>query len=265
MKTMRLAILPWLWMASPVLLYADAPGDLVTDRPDYTESSQVVLPGWVQIESGLAFETSQSQDRHAISFGNPLLRVGLIRKLELRIGADGVMYQRAGEERSGGFSDMDFGVKYKFMEESRLRPAMSVIAAISTPVGHSSFSSGAYEPVIKLTWEKEMTGGFSAAGNFNWSALSADGGRLHQRVASLSIGHALGRGFDGFWEVYGYSAEERGGGSAYMFASGLIHGIGKNAQWDVSLNRRMGAQGPDWVVSAGFVTRAPWSLRLHPR
>jgi hypothetical protein len=256
---MTLLVFPWL-LASGVLLSADTPGELVTDRPDFTESSQVVPPGWVQIESGLAFETRQVENRRSIAFGTPLLRVGLMRKLELRIGADGAMYQRLGEERSGGFSDVDFGVKYKFMEEGRTRPAMSIIAAFSTPIGHPSFSSGAYEPVIKLTWEKDVIAGFSAAGNLNWSALSAEGGRLHQRVASLSIGHGLGRGFSGFWEVYGFTAEERGGGNAYMFASGLIRGIGKNAQWDVNVHRRMGTNGPDWIVSAGFVARMPWSL-----
>ena len=256
---MRLFVLPWL-LASGVLLSADTPGELVTDRPDFTESSQIVPPGWVQIESGIALETSNGENRQSIAFGTPLLRVGLMRKLELRIGADGAMYQRLGDEHSGGFGDVDFGVKYKFMEEGRIRPAMSVIAAVSTPIGHPSFSSGAYEPVIKLTWEKDVIAGFSAAGNFNWSALSADGGRLHQRVASLSIGHGLGRGFSGFWEVYGYTSEVRGGGNTYMFASGLTRGIGKNAQWDFNVHRRMGMQGPDWIVSAGFVARVPWSL-----
>jgi hypothetical protein len=259
MGRMRLLVFPWL-LASGVLLSADTPGELVTDRPDFTESSQVVPRGWVQIESGLALETSNAENRHSIAFGTPLIRVGLIRKLELRIGADGAMYQRLGDERSGGFSDMDFGVKYKFMEEGRFRPAMSAIAAISTPIGQSTFSSGAYEPAIKLTWEKDVIAGFSAAGNFNWSALAVEGGRLHQRVASLSIGHGLGRGFSGFWEVYGFTAEERGRESAYMFASGLIRAVGKNAQWDVNVHRRMGAQGPDWIVSAGFVARMPWSL-----
>lgn len=262
---MRLVVFPSLLVATGILLHADIPGELVTDRPDFTESSQVVPRGWVQIESGLALETSQAENRRTIAFGTPLLRVGIIRKLEFRIGADGLIYERVGEERSCGLSDLDFGVKYQLLQEGRRRPVMSVIVAVSTPVGHSSFSSGAYEPVLKLTWAKDLAAGFSAAGNFNWSALSVDGGQLHQRVASLSIGHGLGRGFNGFWEVYGYTAEERGGGNAYIFASGLTRGIGKNAQWDVSVNRRMGTQGPDWVVSAGFVTRAPWSLRLRPR
>lgn len=264
METMLRVFLSLL-IATAVSLFADTPGELVTDRPDFTESSQVVPRGWVQIESGLALETSQAGNRRTISFGTPLFRIGLIRKLELRIGSDGLISQRLGEERSGGIGDLDFGVKYQLLEEGRRRPAISVIAAVTTPTGHLSFTSGAYEPVIKLTWEKDGIAGFSAAGNFNWSVLSAEGGRLHQGVASLSIGHGLGRGFNGFWEVYGYTAEERGGGNAYMFASGLIRGIGKNAQWDVSVNRRMGMQGPDWVVSAGFVTRAPWSMFFNPR
>ena len=259
MGRVTLRILPWL-LASGVLLCADTPGELVTDRPDFTESSQVIPRGWVQIESGLALESSDAQNRHTMAFGTPLLRVGLIRKLELRIGADGAMYQRLDQERSSGFSDVDFGVKYKFMQEGRWRPAMSVIAAVSTPIGHPNFSSGAYEPGIKLTWEKDVAAGFSASGNLNWNALSVEGGRLHQRVASLSIGHGLGRGFSGFWEVYGSTAEERGGGNAYMFASGLIRAVGKNAQWDVNVHRRVAAQGPDWIVSVGFVARMPWSL-----
>src|SRR3954470_16420327 len=56
--------------------------ELVTDRPDFTESSEVVRKGWMQMESGLSLEKAAADGRRTFSIGNPLMRIGLSPRLE---------------------------------------------------------------------------------------------------------------------------------------------------------------------------------------
>ncbi len=69
---------------------------LVTDRPDQTESSSVV-PQWrLQIETGAArewVETGSNEYENNTSYGSTLLRFGVLKFLELRLGTDMLNHQ----------------------------------------------------------------------------------------------------------------------------------------------------------------------------
>jgi hypothetical protein len=70
--------------------------DLVTDRPDQTESSETVPPGYVQFEFGW---THTEEDGHgdvtSDAFPETLVRVGVASHLELRFGFDGSVWEDA--------------------------------------------------------------------------------------------------------------------------------------------------------------------------
>jgi hypothetical protein len=111
-----------------------------------------------------------------------------------------------------------------------------------------------------MIWSKSAPAGFTTVGNFNWSTFTAEHSRVHQRAATLSVGHDLGKGFKGSWEVYALTAEHVGAGWTTVAATGISHGAGKNARWDVSLERRLAANGPDWAIGAGVTFRHPMGL-----
>src|SRR5215510_13930761 len=95
--------------------------DLVTDRPDFTESSEVVGHRVVQIESGLTLEQSDATTRQ-VTAPQVLVRYGIGRLFELRFAGDGFISQSvqtaAGHVRTGGRSDMEIGAKVKFLESA---------------------------------------------------------------------------------------------------------------------------------------------------
>ena len=66
-------------------------GELITDRPDFTESSAVIRRGLFQFESGLSFEADrESGVRHrSVAAPAALLRIGLGMRSELRLGGEG--------------------------------------------------------------------------------------------------------------------------------------------------------------------------------
>jgi hypothetical protein len=71
---------------------ADLVPELVTDRPDFTESSFAIAKGWFQLESGLSFE-GDGPDARAFTAPAALVRIGLGFNTELRLAGDGLVSQ----------------------------------------------------------------------------------------------------------------------------------------------------------------------------
>lgn len=74
--------------------YAQAPvsvdvPEIVTDRPDFTESSEIIPFGWLQIESGVSLEGDAVT--RAFTAPSALLRFGLGLRTEFRFGAEGLV------------------------------------------------------------------------------------------------------------------------------------------------------------------------------
>lgn len=239
--------------APPLHAQAD---EISTDRPDYTESTDTVGRGMVQLEGGSLW--TWQGPTHTLAVPNALLRMGLARRLELRLSSDGFVREsvrRNGTwERNSGGADLAIGVKLALFGERRLLPALSAIAALSLPVGSERFSSGGYDPFFKLCWSKSLPKAFDAGGNVVAQLDTAGPGMLVKRTVSLSVGHGLFGGLRGFWEVYRISPI-----AAQTIAdTGLSKLLGKNVEVDVSVGHTVAARTPSWFAGAGFAVRSPW-------
>src|SRR5688572_15602552 len=70
--------------------------ELVTDRPDQTESTATVPAGRVQIEAGATFisDEEESVEIELSQFPGTLVRIGLSERFELRLGWDGWLEEK---------------------------------------------------------------------------------------------------------------------------------------------------------------------------
>ncbi len=202
-------------------------GELVTDRPDFTESTEVAPKGWLQWESGFQFD--KAGDAKGYTFGAPLLRFGITRRFELRLSTDGMVGERdARDPMRRGLADAGLGFKYKLKDESKWFPAFSVIPAVSLPMGHRAFTSSKADPGVKFALAKDVPGGFGLSSNFNFNSLSDGDGRYHQNAATISVGHGFGERFAGYWELYTFNHDERASGRMTVFQTGVTTAIGQN-------------------------------------
>jgi len=69
--------------------------DLVSDRPDQTESSDTVASGYVQFELGWTRSRNDEDDATLDAFPETLVRVEVTSHLELRFGFDGHLWEEA--------------------------------------------------------------------------------------------------------------------------------------------------------------------------
>jgi hypothetical protein len=186
------------------------------------------------------------------------MRVGLTGRLELRVGGDGFLSQRMpGAEKVAGYSDVDLAVKIRIFDEGRHRPALSLIPILSVPLGSSEFSSGDYDPTLKVALGKDLPKGFRIGGNVNFSSLTSDDGRFLQTAFSASLGHSLGHGLGAYWEFFGFTPWEKGGSAAWIANTGVTRSIGKNAQIDVRVGKSLTGSGPGWFWGMGVAFRQP--------
>jgi hypothetical protein len=229
--------------------------EMVTDRPDFTESTKVVGKGVIQIENG--FTRERSPDGSNMSGPELLLRVGLGKRLEFRIGGDGFLSQRMpGKASVVGYSDVEVAAKIVLVEQGRHRPALSLIPLVSAPAGSPFFSSGGWDPTLKVALGKDLPKGFGLGGNANFASLNTLQGRFFQTAWSASLGHSLGHGFGAYWEVFGFAPWDKGSSAASWNANtGVTRSIGKNAQVDARIGRRLTDTGTNWFWGMGLAVR----------
>jgi hypothetical protein len=234
----------------------EAPG-LVTDRPDFTESTDVVARGALQFESGLTFRLDDVPGVRARGMTVPsaLLRLGLGRRLELRLGGDGVLSDVVQRVRTSGYSDLEVSAKLNLFDQRRIGVSLAVLPLVSFPTGTNGFTSGGVDPTIKLAWARTMAAGFDLSGNVNLSSISDAPGRFRQHAVSASLGHDLFGGYASFMELYGFSRMSREEGYGVLVDGGISHPVGQNMQWDLEGGRGLRSATPHWSIGVGFVVR----------
>jgi len=233
---------------------------LVTDRPDFTESTLAVPLGRVQIEAGLTFtRDGAGGGEHAESFeaSEVLLRVGLVRGFELRIGAPNYAWEDDGSAELDGLTDMGIGFKLELGEQSGVRPSLAVLGELSIPTGDLEFTSDEVDPTVLLAWAYDIgESGWSVAGNVGASSVSdGSGDRFEEFSSSLAMGIPLTGSLGAYAEYYGFYRHDAGAGPEHYFNAGLTHLINNNTQLDFRAGLGLNGTADDFFTGAGVSFR----------
>ena len=266
-----LALAVCLLLSCPAAALAQSDAGLntiVTDRPDFTESSEVVGHLVVQLEIGtnVAWTGEAGFRDRTITLPLALLRLGISRRFELRLSTDGYVVNSFGRSigayTSKGRADMEVGAKYVLRDADAGGFEFAVIPILSVPTGADGFSSGTVDPTFKFTWATVLPRSFDISGNVNVSRLGDDLGRYTEHVLSVSLGHGLPGGWGSYAEVFGFTPHDRPDSSDWTFDAGVSHLLGNNAQIDFEFGRGLTAAAPSWFVGTGVAFRTA-ALRRH--
>lgn len=245
-------------------------GPLVTDRPDFTESTDAIPTGHAQLEMGYTFTYDREGRTRVRSHAAPefLLRVGVARNFELRLGWEGYNWSQthaqtttpAGrsvqrEEWDQGASDFSIGVKYKFAEQEETRPHMGIIAGLSVPSGSRNLSAGDVEPEVVFLWAYDVDDRFSIAGNAGFTIRSDHGDRFVQGKASLSIAYAITDRIGTYAEYFGLYPNAEHSDAAHSVNAGVTYLINDNFQLDARVGAGLNEEADDFFAGIGFAYR----------
>jgi hypothetical protein len=251
--------------------------ELVTDRPDQTESAVVVQPGHVQVETGATFT---SDDGDTVEYPTTLVRIGLDGRVELRLGLPGWTSELDGDS-SPAFGDAEVGAKVRLWNEHGLRPEAALLFGVSVPVGSDAVSTKNLDPAFRLSFAHTLSERVSLGYNvgvawettedetaqglrikqlypqFQWEEKEADTDTLASFEYTAALGIGLTDRLSAFIEVFGDAPLNAHGDTAHSLDGGFTYLLRPNVQLDLSAGVGLNDAADDWFVGAGVSFRLP--------
>jgi len=197
-----------LLVASAIPELAQAQTSLVTDRPDFVESSSTVDQGVLQIEGSFATDRKRNAGRTVSGWSTPFLfRLGVLSNVEARLESD--WYTRtngesqANSSTEGGFSDISVGIKWAFAteEEGAGKPSMAALVHADLPTGSREFTDSGARPSLRLSaeWSVHMPWEDPNVTDADWGVgvmpgIMIDRNELNESYFSGILGFVISKG-----------------------------------------------------------------------
>jgi len=245
-------------LAFGMAVVGSAKDPLVTDRPDFTESSSTVGSGVLQLEGGITFADFRG-GTNVTTVGEILARWGVAKKLELRFVLPA--YSRESWVRGGdsGFLDSGIGLKYELAQGrgDGFIGGMeaSLIASTTMPTGTSDFASSSWQPAAVFVASWELGPNVGIGSNVGVARPADEENRYTTLWGSVALGVGLTEAASIFVEIYGFNREENRGPSTATFQVGFVYLVSPDLQLDARAGRRLTDRGVDFLIGAGLSWR----------
>ncbi|MBN2612039.1 MAG: transporter [Bacteroidales bacterium] len=235
--------------------------ELITDRPDQTESSAIVPAAHIQIETGFAFEHNNTEafSIESYTMNTTLLRFGLLSNFELRAGLG---YQKDRFEpvhsdsavTTKGLSPLYTGFKVKITDERKWLPEIAFLGGIVIPFTAGKDYKPAHSAVnLRFAFSHTLSDIFSIGYNLGveFDGESAIPGYFYSLATGIEISDKLGM----FIESYGTIYEK--GTPEYFADAGFTYLLLPDLQFDISMGKEITKKAADYFFGTGL------SYRFH--
>nr|WP_321452957.1 transporter [uncultured Carboxylicivirga sp.] len=219
--------------------------EIVTDRPDQTESSSTVPLKSLQIETGLMIENMNRSADRAYFIPTTLFRYGLSKNFELRLGEQLVNYSN-----QTALSDLEIGFKVQILRREDINTEIAFLSHLTLPTGADWISGNSVGSVSKFAISQTFTDALGIGANFGYSNFGEGSGDL---TYSAALGVGITEKLGSYYEIYGELADMNDWFSS--FDAGLTYLLQPNLQFDLSfglgLNQTMNymALGVSWNIA----------------
>ncbi len=234
--------------------------ELVTDRPDQTESAVVVPIRSLQIETGFLFEgdNTNSIRQNSFNYNTTLFRYGLFDRMELRLGFAFLSVQdnvnTDSLTTSSGFAPLYTGFKILVFEERGLIPQIAFLGGLVLPfTAAKEFKASYAAPVMRFAFSNTLSEDLSLGYNLGaeWYGDSA----IPDYFYSVSLGYSLNPKLGSFIEIFGFVPEQ--GEASHLVDAGFTYLIRHNFQVDVSGGLGLNKAATDGFLSFGLTYCIP--------
>jgi hypothetical protein len=235
---------------SPAAAPAAADTAVTPDRPGFTNGSDTVPPGRMQVEGGVTRTGYAAGSGQATDAPEILIRTGLTAQTELRLTLPDYFWPSGSPN---GFSDGAIGVRYKFYQSSDGSTKFAFTPSLSVPVKSAVTTSGHVDPVLILSGQTTSGARWGISSNLALSYPTLSGSRLANYTATAQVTYAL----SGPLAVFGDISDNAVSGSlpTPIADTGFTYQIAHNAQLDIETGRGLGGLAPTQFYGAGVAVR----------
>lgn len=255
-------------------LFKPTPGDLlremVTDRPDQTESPYTVDAGHFQVEMDL-FVFGQDHDQangadtvtREYNFSTLNLKMGLLNNLDAQLmlspysRVDTEDRQAGTRTRAEGFGDITVRLKQNLWGNDGGKTAFGLMPFVKFPTSRDALGNEAVEGGLILPLAIELPKGWSLGLMTEFDFMrNANNRRYHPEfINSITFGHDLIGKLEGYVEFFSAVSTDRDARWMGMVDAGLVYGLTKNLRLDGGINIGVTRAANDWNPFVGLSWR----------
>lgn len=241
--------------------YAAENKQIVTDRPDFVESSNVVGKGRFQIETGIAHERNNANGiKHQAYMTPTLLRFGVTESFELRLETDGRVIARsedtiaASTNKQHGFADVSLGAKWHVLDAEGNMPSIGILGHVDIDSGTAQFRGDGIRPSLRVSAEWDLPNDMSLG---IMPGMVYDRNATGKRFAGGILGIVLGKSWtDRFYTFTEIAASQiastEHGGNIASFDVGLAYKLSDLLQIDTAIYKGLNKNTADLTVGIGI-------------
>lgn len=243
---------------------ADLSEPLVTDRPDFTESSTTVGYGVVQLEAGYTYteDTDAGSRFRSHTYPEALFRIGALAEwCELRIGwgwADELEVDGGVFDPASGSQDLYLGTKLALTPQEHILPETAVIFQMTVPTGSDDITDGEVLPGINYIYSWEVSECCSTGGQTQFNrALDDETGQPYIEFSqSWTVGQSLTDKIGCYSEWFMFAPDGADTvHNEHYFDGGFTYLVNNNLQLDVRAGLGLNDEADDYFVGTGFSIR----------
>ena len=226
--------------------------DISTDRPDQSNTPQLVPKGALQVETGFLVEKDNSGATVTKNFtyNNTLLRFGINQNFEMRLNT---LYQGSSTSSDintiQGFGPLSVGMKIKLSDKNGFWPQTSFITHINLRSGSNEFKPSYLSNDLTLSCAHDLSERWSLTynGGFAWNGESPEAVLFY----AVSAGFNISEKFSLFAESYAFIQNKYDP----RVDAGLTYRITPLVQFDVSGGLTLSAINSSQFLSTGLSIR----------
>ncbi|MGH7583987.1 MAG: transporter [Gemmatimonadales bacterium] len=237
----------------------DSLSTIEADRPDFTDGVATLARHHLQFEGGYSYTSAGRGSGSQHSFPELLIRIGLSREVELRLGENFLVDCGGGSaatavKRRSGLDDVDLGTKIRLLPQRGVIPALSAEASVTAPTGNRDVTGNKdrFLPGAALLLGWEIDRAWSAGVETFGTAMPDNGGSA---IASFSVQYQAG----GRWQLYeeGYVVLPLGGTEASQrySDSGIHFFVSQDIQVDARIGWGFGPGSDRFFAGTGLAVR----------
>ncbi len=202
--------------------------EIVTDRPDQTESAVTLEKSAFQIESGFLIQ-NQSWHSSNILLPTNLFRYGLSSGFELRLVHEFSRFEALDvQEKYTGFNDIQIGFKVQIFKSESSNTEVAFLSHLNLPTGTGLFfTEDSYGTINKLSIAHTISDRFNIGYNIGYDYFD-----FGEFTYSLALGFGLTELVGFYVEPYGSFSDS--GDHISNFDAGFTYLLKENFQLDFS-------------------------------
>lgn len=228
-------------------------GQLISDRPGFTDSPLAAKPGKFRIEA-TAFGLTHNEHEQGQAFGNAFLNAGIMKNTEFQLGFGGFLKRPGTDGNESGMSDAILRLKYNVLGNEGGNKGIAILPYVILPTGKKGIGSDKVAMGINFPLSFGLNENMSLGVMPMWlhEANEERPGLHHNFELATVLGFKVLEELVLFIQALNKASTETGSGWQALYGGGAAYTLGSDWQFDLEVNSGITGQDENLLLTTGL-------------